>query len=83
MTHEEPFRAPRRPLASDHYDGSSGRGRCAPPAVVVVFELEAAPKVIPAWSTDTDDERMTVWLDAHPEYAELLHRAVELSEVAA
>jgi len=55
----------------------------AAPAVVVVFELEAAPRVIAAWSTDADDARMTEWLDAHPEYADLLHRAVELSGEAA
>jgi len=55
----------------------------APPAIVVTFELEAAPKVIAAWSTDADEARMTEWLDAHPEYAELLHRAVELSGEAA
>jgi hypothetical protein len=83
MTHENPFRGSRRPLASDHQDGSNGRGRFATPAVVVVFELEATPKVIAAWSTDSDDARITAWLDSHPEYAELLHRAVELSEIAA
>jgi hypothetical protein len=76
---DEAARQGRRANSPAADDGSSGRGRFAPPAVVIRFEFESRPSVVAAWSTDADDERMTVWLDAHPEYAELLHRAIELS----
>lgn len=64
------------------HDGSTGRGRSAP-CVVVVFELESAPYVYACWETQEDDGRLTAWFDSRPDYAELLHRAIELSGMAA
>lgn len=82
MKHENPSRGSRRPLASDHLHDSARLGSAAP-AVLVVFELESAPRVVACWDTDADDARMTVWLDSREDYAELLHKAVELSGEAA
>lgn len=77
--------APARDAAAnspaDHITG--GRGRFAPPAIVITFELESRPSVHAAWSTDSDDERMSRWFDQHPEYERLIFEAVELSGEAA
>lgn len=74
----------RRPRHSQPLtdESSSTRGRSAP-AVVVVFELESAPFVYASWDTEEDDGRLTAWFDSKPEYAELLHRCVEISGKAA
>ena len=74
----------RRPRHTNQLtrEGSTRRGRSAP-SVVVVFELESAPYVYACWSTDEDDARLTAWFDSRPDYAELMHRAVELSGKAA
>ena len=82
MTHGSPSRGIRRPLASDHFEGSTAHPSSAP-SVVVVFELESAPYVYACWSSDADDGRLTAWFDSRPDYAALLHRAVELSGEAA
>lgn len=79
---DEAARQGRPANSTDTDNGTARRGHSAP-AVLVVFELESAPRVIASWNTDEDDERMTLWFDARPDYAELLHRAVELSGEAA
>ena len=63
-------------------DGSDARGRSAP-AVLIEFPFEGHPRITAVWDTDADDWRMSHWFDANPEYAELVHRAVELAEAAA
>lgn len=63
-------------------EGSSRTPRPAP-SVVVVFELESAPYVYACWDCDEDDSRLTAWFDSKPDYAKLVHRAVELSSQAA
>jgi hypothetical protein len=51
-----------------------------PPAVRIVFELEAPPRVEADWLTDAEDARMVDWLDSHPIYQALIAAAVELTE---
>jgi hypothetical protein len=74
----------RRPHHSQqqHPEGST-RTRRSAPSFVVVVELESAPYVYACWATEEDDGRLTAWFDSRPDYAGLLHRAVELSRQAA
>jgi len=73
----------RRPRHNQLTRESSNKLGRSEPSVVVVFELEAAPYVYACWGTDEDDARLTAWFDSHPDYGELVHRAVELSGKAA
>jgi hypothetical protein len=50
------------------------------PAVVIRCELGTPPLVVCEWASDRDDERMTVWLDRHPEVHDLIASAIELGE---
>jgi hypothetical protein len=52
------------------------------PAIVILLELEAPPKVCGAWMRDTDEERLADWLDAHPRYRELIVQALQLERDA-
>ena len=52
------------------------------PAVVIRFELEAAPKVYKDCDDKGEQRRLEDWLNAHPEYWELLLRARDLAEEA-
>jgi hypothetical protein len=50
------------------------------PAVVIRCELGQPPVVTCEWNTDLDDERMTNWLDQHPQVHNLIVSAIELAE---
>jgi hypothetical protein len=75
----------RRPIERNTRQGlqsADKRGHPAP-SIVVVFELESAPYVYACWDSEADDARLTAWFDSRPDYAELLHRAIDLSGEAA
>jgi hypothetical protein len=48
------------------------------PAIVVRFELEAAPTVRAVWLHEGDRDRLFDWLRQKPELEALIARAVEL-----
>lgn len=50
------------------------------PAVVIVLELEARPRVIVGTLDDGEAARLRDWLDAHPELLMLITRALELDD---
>jgi hypothetical protein len=52
-----------------------------PPAVSVVFGLEASPRVRVDYVDEGDEIRMLDWLEAHPEYLRLISLAMELEGV--
>jgi len=52
----------------------------SPPAIIIRFDLEAAPLVFVDYLSDAEERRMDDWLDAHPEYRALIEDAVELAE---
>jgi hypothetical protein len=54
----------------------------SPPAVILRFELEAAPIVFADYLDETEADRMDDWLDEHPEYRRLIREAVQLAEEA-
>jgi hypothetical protein len=54
----------------------------SPPAVILRFELEAAPIVFADYLDDSEADRMDDWLDEHPEYRRLIREAVQLAEEA-
>jgi hypothetical protein len=65
---------------SEDHGGEAGRmSGERKPAVVVRFELEAAPLVLADWD-DANDQRMTDWLDAHPDYWYVIAQEVILAE---
>jgi hypothetical protein len=49
-------------------------------SITIRVALEAAPVVWRDFGDDGDERRMRDWLDAHPDYWELIDRAVELIE---
>jgi hypothetical protein len=49
-----------------------------PPAVSVVFGLEASPRVRVDYVDEGDEIRMLDWLEAHPVYLRLISLAMEL-----
>ena len=53
------------------------------PAVVIRFELEAPPAVFKDCASKGEQWRLEDWLNAHPEYWELLLRARDLAEAEA
>jgi hypothetical protein len=51
------------------------------PAIVIRLELEAVPVVYVQTLNEAEERRLTDWVtDAHPEYGELVARALELAE---
>jgi hypothetical protein len=82
MTHERPKEGRSEVAGRRPSERSRRHGRSAP-SVVVVFELESAPYVYACWDSEADDARLTAWFDSRPDYAELLHRAIDLSGEAA
>ncbi len=48
------------------------------PAVLIVLELEAAPRVVVDALDEGDELRLAAWLEACPDYSELVARALEL-----
>jgi len=67
----------RRPQERNQQTGNPA------PAIVITFPLESPPSIALIWNTDEDDWRMTHWLDANPQYAQVVYRACELAEEAA
>jgi hypothetical protein len=68
-------------------EARKGRAMSAPlltqaPAVVIRFELEAAPKVMFECLSESEEKRLRDWLNAHPELAELLLRTLALRHEA-
>ena len=49
-----------------------------PPAIIVRFELEAAPRLQIDALSEREHERILDWVETHPDYLELLKRALEL-----
>ena len=57
--------------------------KISPPALIIRLPLEGAPIVeLANVECDADVERLGLWCDAHPEYAELWVRAWELRDEA-
>jgi hypothetical protein len=54
----------------------------AAPAVVIRLELEAPPRIYCDVMTEAAGGRLTDWLASHPDYLELVNRAIELGERA-
>jgi hypothetical protein len=52
------------------------------PALVIRFALEQAPVVWIESMRDTDTERLVDWLTAHPRWAPVVRRALELAQEA-
>lgn len=50
------------------------------PAVTICIEFEAAPRVMADCLNSDEMDHMNLWLDRHPELAELVARAIELAE---
>jgi hypothetical protein len=50
------------------------------PAVLIVLVLEERPSVRIDALSEGDALRMSDWLAAHPRYADLVERAIELAE---
>ena len=48
------------------------------PAVVIRLSLEARPYVYVDAIHESDERRLAEWLESHPQYAELMARALEL-----
>jgi hypothetical protein len=48
------------------------------PAVVVRFELEAAPRLYADATTEAEMARLLDWINAHPDHVDLIDRAREL-----
>jgi hypothetical protein len=48
------------------------------PAILIRLPLEGAPQVIVAALHNGDGERLHDWIDANPEYVELVRRALAL-----
>jgi len=49
-----------------------------PPAITIRLELEAPPHVLADLLDDAEEARIDHWLLTHPEYRELVARALEL-----
>jgi hypothetical protein len=52
------------------------------PRVVITLAFEAKPRVVSICDHEGDQLRLADWLEAHPEYAELVRRAFELQQEA-
>ena len=61
MTHGNPSRGSRRPLTSDHLEGSSDLGRAAP-RIVIEIDLESRARVRIDAETAEDELRLRDWL---------------------
>jgi hypothetical protein len=48
------------------------------PAIVIQLVFEQPLRVVAAWEHDGDERRLREWLEAHPELAELVARALSL-----
>jgi hypothetical protein len=48
------------------------------PAVVIRLSLEARPRVYVDAIHESDATRLAEWLESHPQYADLVARALEL-----
>jgi len=49
------------------------------PAVIIVFELEQTVRVYYDTATDGQKSRLDDWLQANPDYAQLVSDAIELA----
>jgi hypothetical protein len=52
------------------------------PAVAIILPLESPPEVVYCDLGPGDQERLHTWLAAHPEFLELVERALELAAEA-
>jgi hypothetical protein len=52
------------------------------PSIVIVLELEAAPKVRVAVMNESEEKRLSDWIATHPELCALLGRALALEETS-
>jgi hypothetical protein len=52
----------------------------SPPAITIRIALEAAPVIYRDFSNEGEERRMLDWINAHPAYAALIRRALELAE---
>ena len=48
------------------------------PAIVIRLSLEARPSVYIDAIHESDESRLAEWLESHPQYADLVARALEL-----
>jgi hypothetical protein len=48
------------------------------PAILIRFELEAAPRLLVDALDEREHERLIDWLKAHPLYLQLIEEALEL-----
>jgi hypothetical protein len=48
------------------------------PAVLIRFELEAAPRLFVESLNDREHDRLIDWVEAHPDYLDLIRRALAL-----
>jgi hypothetical protein len=49
------------------------------PAVVVRFPLEGAPQVYFDTFDSGEEQRLRAWLEAHPDYENVIRQAIELA----
>lgn len=52
------------------------------PCVIIKLALEEPPVVLKDCASEDDKRRLEDWLDAHPEYWELIYRARDLMQEA-
>jgi hypothetical protein len=52
------------------------------PAVLIVLEIEAAPRVWISAASDTEELRVRDWLKSQSELADLVETAIDLAEEA-
>jgi hypothetical protein len=51
------------------------------PALVIRLEVEAAPRLMCDVMSESEEERLIDWLDAHPELIDLVVRAFKLGDL--
>jgi hypothetical protein len=49
------------------------------PALIIRLEVEAAPRLVCDVISESEEERLIDWIDAHPELVDLVVRAFRLS----
>jgi hypothetical protein len=53
-------------------------GELSPPAIIIRFELEAAPRVLAICEHDGDERRLWDWLVSNPHHVAIVTQALEL-----
>jgi hypothetical protein len=48
------------------------------PAILIRLELEAAPRLLVEALSEQEHDRLVDWLETHPDYLELVRRALAL-----